>query len=379
MKTAKEILQDLTADFISLQDKVKFFGKDGAARAILSAAANTTSELWNDLTQAIRGLYPETSQGAKLDNTGGRRGLVRKTATKASAVLLFNGPEGTVIPEGTKVKSVISGVSYLTKQAVTLGTANPDLQRPVNSNVLGDVVIAESELEGSKTKVNAQELKQFETPIDGVTVTNLFPSEGGEDTETDEQFRQRIFLQADILSQGTQAFYEALAKKADGAVLRSLARYNPLTGGIDITVVKDNGGTFSAGELTAIQEYIYPRQKAMQPIKALNVTYKTAEVEAEALYSGDIEPIFTDIASRMAEIFNFRLMSFGSRVKFSDVLKVFLDTKTLEIPDITKIKLNGGAGDIQAGSLELIKIISLKITTPLAVKAGAISQKYTTA
>lgn len=377
MKTPAQILQDITADFIALQDKVKYFGKDGAARGIISAISNVLFEIWNDLTQTKRQIFFELSQGADLDTAASRRGLTRKAATKSSVVVLFDGTPTTIIPEGTIIKSAISGISYATTKDIMLGD-NPGLLRPVESNVLGDAVIAESVTTGSGSKVGAGELKNLETPITGVTsVINLFPSTGGADTETDAQLKDRLAGQVDILAQGTQAFYEALAKKANADVLRSIATYNPLTGGIDILLVKDSGGQFTTNELLAIQQSVYAGQKALQPVLAKNVTFEGAEIEATIVRNNNypLDFIFTDIASKLVDLFDFSVLPFGARVKYTDVVKVFLDSKYFDIADINAIKINSSLNDVICGSNSLPKITSLKINE----MTSSLTQKYTIA
>lgn len=378
MKTAREIIQNLITDFIAFQDKVTYFGKDASGRGIFTAIGNIISEIWNDLYQAKRRLFTELSRGDDLDQAALRKGLKRKGATKSSAVLLFNGPAGTVIPKDTVIKSSISGVSYKTISDLTLGESNALLERPVNSNLLGDCVIAESITEGSGSKVGANELNIFETPVEGVTVSNLFPSVGGQDNETDEQLRYRLFNQVDILAQGTQAFYDSLARKANSDVLRTLVKYNSLAGGIDIYLVKNNGGIFSQEDLDLISENIYKNQRAMHPVLAKNNSFKTAEIEAviQRYANYSLELIFTETASKLAELFDFSKLQFGSKIKYSDVVKVFLDSKYFEVPDLTSIKINGTNADLIANSFQLLKIISLKLSDGSSAKQSTLEQKY---
>src|SRR4030042_5376718 len=241
-KSKNSILQQLSGDFLAEQDKVTYMGKSGVVRALFSATAALLYELWNDIYQVKRRIQVSTAEGSDLDLLAERHGLTRRAETKSSCILLFNGPSDTVIPTGTIVKSNLNEVRYQTLIEITLGQNNPAIQRPIYSNALGDIVLTESLITGSNSKVGIKELTIIDPSIEDVEVTNLVPSIGGEDEETDAELRSRILGQLDLLNQGTTDFYKALSRAANGTVLRSLPIYNPLNGGIDIYLVKNSLG-----------------------------------------------------------------------------------------------------------------------------------------
>lgn len=363
IKTQPQILQDMSADFLANQSKVTYLGPDGVARAILASVSNISAEIWNDLIQSIRKAFVETAEGADLDTLGNRMGLARGSASKSSVPVLINGPTGTVISTGTIIKSNISGVQYQTKSDITLGTNNPSLVRPLSSSILGDVVTAESIDTGSKTSVNVNELTQLQTPITGVTVTNLVPSSGGVDAEDDVQYRIRILNQIAILNQGTKKFYQALAQAADNTVYSSRAIFDPTNLGTKIYLVKNSFASYNSGELVTIQNYIYDNQRALSPVTCLNATKRGIDIYVP--FTRDPKVLFSTILSNMAsQIANYiqDIFDFGAKIVYDEVLDIVLNINGILNVDTTKFTMNLGQEDVVCDALEVPKFTSLNIT-----------------
>lgn len=361
MKTYREILKDLISDLVSAQDKVTYFGKDGVARAIFHSVANTLNDIWNDVYQSKRKMQVETSEGADLDLVGFRHGLTRKGATKSSVVLLFNGLPGTVIPAGTAVRSPVTMTTYLTKNTIVLGTINPAIQRPIYSDNIGDVVLAESIEEGSQTKVGIDELTELETPIEGVTVTNMVMSEGGLDRETDEQFRYRIMHNVSLLAHGTDDFYRELARESDPTVLRSYVKYNPLDTGVLIYVVKDSGAQYTEEELSEMADYVYDRQRALQPVRIMNAEF----FDIEIYFQGKLGAGYTkgtmlnDLCTRLAEYVDWSKLDFGATLSFKYISELILDTDSLSEINLNSIKVNESRKNVNVPSFKLPRLTKI--------------------
>lgn len=350
MKNNKEILQTLATDLISENSKITYLGQDGVVRAILNAVANTTFESWADLYQIKRQMFVETSSGGDLDNIASRNNITRRSATKSSVVLIINGPDSTVIPAGTLVKSSVSGVIYQTKSEITLGERNPDISRPVLNSSLGDVVIAESITTGSNSKVSAGELSQFVTQIDGVTVTNLVGSTGGLDEETDVQLRSRIINQVSLLNQGTKVFYETLAKENDSSIIKAKAEFDPTNLGTKIYLVKNSFASYTQGELDTIAAAIYEKQRALSSVNCYNASIQSIEVQFSYTrvtgynHTDIVESITENIAALIENEFEF-----GAVIKYQDILNIIIDEPGVDLT-VGSFYLNGKQENISCGS-----------------------------
>lgn len=378
IKTKLKILQDLISDVIAETDKVTYFGKDGVVRGILNAISNAVVEIWTDVYQTQRRLHITTATGSDLEDLATRLGMTRLSAVKSSVVLNFNGVNGTVIPQGTLIASNISGVQYVTKAGIVLGNKNPNLTRPIFSNSIGDFAIAESLVAGSASRVNAKELTVLSTPITGVTVTNLVPGTGGEDAETDDQFRDRIIKQVDILNQGTGNFYTALARTANANVLKVRSTANVSNGGVDLYVAKNSLAVFTGQELIDIASYIYDRQRSLNTITCYNVTYKSIEISCfiKTKPGSNFESIYSLIATKISDYINLERMSFGSIINYYRILEILTDIDDVIDIDANLLQLNGIRDDIECASDELPKFSYLSVTNQATAKAENVQQVY---
>jgi uncharacterized phage protein gp47/JayE len=240
MKTQSEIEKLISQLFFSLQSKVTSYSKTSVIRAIIVAVSALLADLWNEVTQIKRKLFPNTSTGSDLDALFSEIGLERLAAVNLSTILIFSSDEiesGTillpvsdtltdatknwtvnkyigwilydsagnqstiesntattltfsgsceaglyyifpVVPANTAILSSISGARYLTTTQVIVGLSNPVLLGKTNSVPLGNRTIATCAVAGNEGKVQANELTVFETAIAGVSaVTNPIPSQ----------------------------------------------------------------------------------------------------------------------------------------------------------------------------------------------------------
>lgn len=377
-KTKAQILQDMVSDVIAETDQITYFGKDGVARGLLNAVSNTLVEAWTDIFQTKRGLHITTSAGNDLDLLAARWGLTRLTTRKSSVVLLLNGTATTVIPANTIiVSSINSSVQYQTLKAITLGATNPDIQRPVSAESIGDIVLAESLTAGSKTKVNSQELTRLLVPITGVTVTNIAPSRGGADAESDDELRARILSQIDLLAQGTQAFYEAITKDADVTILHSIAAKND-NNGVDIYLIKNSLMDYTQIELDIITAAVYDRQRAFQIVTCKNATKKSIEISGVFfLKLGYTQTaVFSNVVSKVADYIS-SIFGFAAEVNYNNLIAEILKADGIAGLDLSKFKLNGAQVNVQCLFNEVPVFTYLKFADPNAVIIEEpINQKY---
>lgn len=381
MKTPNEILKDLSGDFVAEQSKVTFLGLESVSRAILTAVKNVLYELWNDLFQQKRKIFLDTSKSSDLDAFAAKRGLTRGVASKSSNVLLFNGPADTVIPVGTAVKSIISGEQVVTTEEIILGKSNL-LVGGVISNSLGNAVLAESSNTGKKTKFGVNELTQLVTPISGVTVTNLVPSVGGEDAESDEVFRERIRNYIKTLNQGTAGFYQAQAKNIENTISKVLVKADPANMGIKLYLLKNSFAPYTDVELLAIAAGVYANQRACNGIVCLNASIKSINIvfdyEGDGTTSKDI--VFSTVAAAIANYIETKA-EYAATILYNDILNIVLDTAGIKKLNVKSLLVNNHQSDIICTSLEVPRFTYLKITdsTLVASVEKDLNQKLITA
>ena len=375
MKDREQILSELIADTVANTDKITYFGKDGVLRAIYNAIASVQAEAWNDLIQVKRQILLATAVGDDLDVIASQYGITRRQATKSSVVVELRGATGTLIPAGTIIKSKSGGVEYITKSDITIGTNNTTIKRPIHYLPLADIVIAESVKEGSQTKIGVGELTEVQD-ITGVSAYNYVPSTGGEDKETDNELRARIISKLDTLAQGTQAFYEGLAKTFDNTVLRAKAVRDITSNGTKIYLLKNSLAPYSQTELNNIAQYIYDNQRALMPVKCENATLIAINVEVSlTIETGyTFEDVNRNVIISIAQYLDPLQREFGSAVRYYDLFSAI--ARTTGVKNVKSVVVNGKTLDVILSEAELPRLINVTVINYATTQTNNITLSY---
>jgi len=131
-------------------------------------------------------LFIDTAETNFLERQGAIYGIPRKSGTFAEGGVDFAGSNGTVIPEGTKLVRD-DGFEYATLEEGTIAGGTVEI----------DVQALEAGADGNYDYVGAPDYAKLSlvTPISGVTsdgITLAEDIEGGQDEETDDDYRTRI-------------------------------------------------------------------------------------------------------------------------------------------------------------------------------------------
>lgn len=155
--------------------------------------------------------YIQQSTGVNLDRVGGNYGLMRKQAEAASVTLSFTGTAGYVIPTGT-VFMDDKGNEFYTVDDCQL-----------DANGLGNTIAVSSEL-GAQYNVDAGAIVNQQSPVEEIDkVTNHDAAEGGQDMETDLDFRSRLLLASNSNESGTiNGIYTALMNTQGVTAVKSV-------------------------------------------------------------------------------------------------------------------------------------------------------------
>lgn len=136
---------------------------------------------------------------------------MRKQAEPASVTLSFTGTSGYVIPTGTVFMDDNGNEFY----------SVDDCQLDVNG--VGSTIIVSSEL-GSQYNVDAGTIVNQQSPVEEIdNVTNSQAAEGGQDMETDLDFRNRLLLASNSNESGTiNGVYTALMNTQGVTAVKSV-------------------------------------------------------------------------------------------------------------------------------------------------------------
>jgi uncharacterized phage protein gp47/JayE len=183
---------------------------------LIAAFAAELESYYQALDQIALQVYPQTATDEYLDAISESFGVERSAATFASVDIQFTGSIGTVIPAGTRVSTLLEAASlgepvyYQTINEVTMATAT-------------QLVASVCTQTGSVGNVSAGSILRLEDPIVGVTaVTNIDPSSGGAEEQTDDELRTVLLDRLRLgRGSGTEADYQdaALAVTGVGSVV----------------------------------------------------------------------------------------------------------------------------------------------------------------
>ncbi len=141
--------------------------------------------LFSTLEDVYNSRFVDTAVGSSLYNLGRAIGLRLLGAQKAVGYLTFTGEDGVDVPDGFLAESVV-GTQYITlRSGMILG---------------GSVTLpASAVIPGPDGNADEERINIITNPKFGISsVTNVRPFEGGRNTETDTEFRERYYISVDF-------------------------------------------------------------------------------------------------------------------------------------------------------------------------------------
>jgi uncharacterized phage protein gp47/JayE len=152
---------------------------------LLSPAAIELALAYIGLDGVLTFGFADTTYGPYLDMRANELGLTRKPATVATGTLRFSGPNGTLIPLGTRAST--GGSSPLYFETTAAGTLSG-----------GSVVVAAKAVDaGAASNVSIGTVTTMTGNLVGIVdVTNPVNFDGGSDAETDAALLTRYFDRA---------------------------------------------------------------------------------------------------------------------------------------------------------------------------------------
>ena len=141
--------------------------------------------LFSTLEDVYNSRFIDTAVGSSLYNLGRALGLRLLGAQKAVGYLTFTGEDGVDVPEGFLAETT-AGIQYVTLRSGTIQD--------------GTVTLPASAVSPGPDGNTAEgTIKNITNPKLGIeTVTNAKPFDGGRNTETDAEFRERYYKSVDF-------------------------------------------------------------------------------------------------------------------------------------------------------------------------------------
>jgi uncharacterized phage protein gp47/JayE len=273
------------------------------------------------------------------------------------------------------------GVQFGLTESVTTGAANPVLSGEGSAVGLLDRVWCEAVSAGSSGNVQAYSVTDLAIGVDGIAaVYNPEPATGGEDVEADYAGRRRAAQWGAAASQETELWLGAIANAADERVLRAIRDSDTsVARTMKAKVLQRNGSSFTAAELTAIEEYLEARTRAGLEVSLSNVSLTSVEIEAEITLAPGftLQEVYRSMASRLATYLDWRRWTFGNDVEEADLIVLVRQTtgvQSLTTETFTPLADVGVADD----SLPVLARLSLTDTATGDVINATLTTSFAT-
>lgn len=254
--TLAEQIEQGAAEFESRLPGVLVRARRSVVGVLNRVVAGGISAVYKYAKYLNRQAWPDLADEEYLDDHGGRWGKPRTPAAPATGTVRFTGVNGSAIAIGTLVQRA-DGAQYETTAAGAIAAGEALL--PVQALTAG---------QPSNAVINTP--LTLTSPVAGVTAAATAYTElgGGADGEADEAYRARILARVRQAPHGgREADYIEWAKEVPGVTRAWVYPKEQGPATVVLRFMRDDdvgGGIPSAGEVTAVQDYIDP----LRPVTA---------------------------------------------------------------------------------------------------------------
>lgn len=258
--------------------------------AIMARAyAGAVHLVYGYIAWAIQQLFPDTAIAEYMTRWASIWGVQRTAATYATGNVIFTGVNGTVVPEGTRLKRSDGAFFLTTASGAVTGGSVTIAVKAVNAGSAGNTP-------GSSAIAMVNAIAGIST---GAT-TDASGLTGGLDSESDESLRAKLIDRIQQAPHGGALFdYVKWAKEVAG-VTRAWAYSNPTgLGTVGLTFVMDGlpDNIPDAGKVAEVQAYI--DDPSRRPATADLTVYAPIGVPLD--FTIEISPDTADVRAAVEE------------------------------------------------------------------------------
>lgn len=314
------------------------------------------------LTEAVKNIIPKYSYGDILIGHGENRGIFRRGASFAEAVLKVTGMPKTVIPKGFQFSTAAdfdsAGIVF---ECVNETEISESGEACVNVKCVTP---------GNVGNVAADKIMLMVKPMKGiVSVKNEAPAYGGFEEETEDSLRQRI-AEYDTMQGlsfvGSPEDYRRWALEVDGVGSASVIPANDDTGLVTIVLTDLNG--MPAGEeiCTNVYEHIMRPDslyERLAPVNALLSVVPARDVKISV--SVTVQLVKGYLEENVKNTFILALKEYfaivSDEIKYVEVGALLINTEG--VLDYSGLTINGGAENIKIalGDVPVVESVAFSI------------------
>ena len=338
-KNIDTIYSEMLAAFSEKSSYLPHSSCDLAAR--LYAAAAQLQALYHQARWVLDQSFPQTAQGAYLDQHAALRGLSRAVATRAAGVLRFGvsaAASGDLPIDAGTVCMTADGVRFATTEDAVLAEGELYVDVPalaVEPGRAGNVAA------GAVTIMAAM-------PVGIRACTNPEAFSGGDDLESDDALRRRLLDTYLRLPNGANAaYYEQVALSYTGVAAAKAVGRPRGVGSVDLYVATD-AGIPEAELLTAIESYLEEKREISVDLRVLAPTPAAVDISVALLPT-----VGADFAQAKADADAALRAAFTGALLGEGVTLAFLGDLLYHLESVANYRFTQPAADVAASPTQL--------------------------
>ena len=273
-------------------------------------------------------LFPDFASGSDLDFVASTNGIsARFGASESSTYIRLVGSSGTAYIAGTHTVTGSHGIVFDLDEDITLG-----------DNGFGYVKVR-SQSTGKVANVDGLSINTVSpVPAGHSYVVNEYEATGGRDAETDDIFRRRIKVGANIVASGTIGMITEVFRKINNNILKVYHRGRNTGGQTVLSVVTQNGVDLTPTELTDLQsraqEYL-----TLSDSRPLGSNTPLVTIENNEFHEIDItfrvelksgavaDDVRKSIQNKFSKYLDFRFWGENQKVEWDDLFVIVKQTE----------------------------------------------------
>lgn len=294
---------------------------------IVTAAAYEFEGAYADIDLIFDRYMIATATGTDLDNKLAEFAFARKAASYATGTIIISGYSGAEIPEGSKVST--GSVNFEITESGTIGDDGV-LSLPIRCCTVGVI-----------GNVNSGAINLFPVTLSNIiSVYNTAPTSGGEDSESDDDYRNRFFAYIQHPhTAGNKYDYENWAMSVSGI---GKAKCIPTWDGantVKVILWSNDMGAVNNSIVDTVAAYINDKKPIGVEVTVASVIPVLINITCSATFEENINvnTVKTNIQNRLSEYLH-------KGAIYSKIAAIIAGTNG--VVDCTNIKVNNGTANI---------------------------------
>lgn len=317
--------------FLNKTDKVSDISDNSVLNATAFGVAKIAQKALKDIAVVESQIMPDSAYGSDLDNAAKLfSSISKKSASQSSTYLRVIADKGTFYDKTVVSFTNYNGIVFVPEEDLT-----------IDENGYGYLKVR-SQDSGLKTNVDPNTIVTINNePVGHIAVTNEYMSQGGEDDESDELFRQRIKKHTNIIAKYTEEYYAQVLQLFNPNILKVISFGVDNDGKKAIGLVTQNGTSLTESELSELLEFATPyfsirdinKFGNISGVKFVNVNWHYVggdtgvDFRVQLWNNYDSDEVRKNIQINLTKYLDFRYWKRGSKIEWDDLFSIVKNTE----------------------------------------------------